>query len=428
MKLIKKIFLTFILSTLVVPSFAAGKKKSDMKAFWGNPPMSHCLGQSLGDACVGNSLSGCKNWVGTKKDQANRGTFDDEMATLLLLARDVNENGAKFCVTQAQGANKNKGNAWTQYYNPAGNMAKCFWLCKPGHSGEGCTGDDSTTCDSTLIKKSDFSGYKITKSGPSVESTIVMFNWDEYKGCGLNAGQEHDMVLGISGWLQSGHGAFARPMVVRSQRDGWKDMVSTATIWGVGEETLLCKDGYEPNATKTDCIAINNTLCSMNTLCTGWDKAKFAEEFHDLTAKGSCFEYRCKVAGMAFTSATDKTCIECSGDARVGVPESTGVCIKCPAGKIFDNKATTTGFCKNSVKFTTQDLTFGPKKDKNSALETQCWTKIEPTEYKNCVLDKKETLTTEDPVVDEENPVVDKPVIKTVNPKILKKNDNEVMQ
>lgn len=441
MNITKKIILAIFLIAVVVPGFAAGKKLNNMKQYWSNPVMSYCLGQSLGDACVGNSLAGCKNWNGAGKNQPNRGTFNDEMATLLLLARDVNANGARFCVTQAQGANKNKGDAWTNYYNPAGNIAKCFWLCKPGHSGEGCGGGESTLCDSTTIKKSDFAGYKITTSGPSVEGEVAMFHWDEYKGCGLNKSQEHDMVLGISGWTASGHGAFARPMVVRSQRDGWSDMVSTATIWMVGSDTLLCKDGYQPNTSNTDCVAVNGTACMVNTpttittnpvntFCAGWDKASFSETNHVLKLNGTCFEYRCQTAGMAFTSASNRTCVECAGDARVGVPDSTGVCVKCPSGKIFDNNGKTTGFCKNSIQFTTQDLAFGPNKNKNTNLMDQCWTKIEPTAYKNCVLNNKVSTTTATtattvpevtPTVPDVKPIViDKPLISTPAPTTCK--------
>ena len=389
MKTATTFLLTTILCVATVPAVAGGRNNNAMLQYWSNPSMSHCQSHALGaESCVGNSLSGCKNWINPQDNDnvgANRGTEKDEGAILMLVARDVNENGAKFCVTQLQGANKNKGNAWTEYYNPSGNVMDCFWLCKPGFSGDGCQPGVATGCDSVPIRRSDFDKYKIATSGPSVESEIVMFHWNQYRKCGVHKGKEHDMILAISDFLPDGHGAFVQPMVFRAERAGWKHMVSTATVWGAGEKTLLCKDGYQPNSAKTDCVAINANTCNMNSLCTGWPTSEFSESNHTMHANGSCYEYRCMAPGTGFTSSTDKTCIECTGDNRVGIPSATGVCVRCPTGKIFDDNASASSYCRDATQYSTQTLAYGQNRTRNADLALQCWTKVEPDEYKSCV-------------------------------------------
>ncbi len=377
-------------SVLIMPLSAYATNNNAMKVNWTNPSMSHCMTHNIGDVCVGNSLSGCKNWINSARS-ANRGTADDEMAILMLVARDVNENGARFCVTQLQGANKNKGKAWTVYYNPAGGNTYCTWLCKEGHSGEGCAAGVATTCDATTISKSDFKNYKIaTTSVPSVEGEIYMFHWGEYKKCGVHKGQEHDMILAVSNWTPTGHGAFVRPMVFRAERSGWKDMVSTATLWGVGSETLLCKDGYRPNGDKTDCVAINATECAKSALCSGWDVNAFSESTHSMVARlgGGCYEYRCATPGMGFVSASERVCQECSGDRRVGVSSETGACVRCPLGRIFDDNANSSGNCVEAKQYSMTDLSYGPGKGMNAELTSQCWINVDSGTYSECVTGK----------------------------------------
>lgn len=392
MKMTNKFLFSVFLVLVAGPAFAKGKEANNMLDSWGGAAMSYCSAHNIDDACIGNSLGGCKNWNNGARSP-NRGTADDEMATLMLVARDINENGAKFCVTQVQGANKNKGNAWTVYYNPAGNITKCFWLCKDGHSGDGCGGGVATTCDSGTILKKDFATYKLatSSSAPSVEGEIAMFHWDHNKGCGVHKKQEHDMILAVSGWTPSGHGAFVRPTVVRAERSGWKDMVSTATMWFAGTPTLLCKTGYKPNGGQTDCEPINKTECDKNSLCPSWADGGFDATKHVLKDKDGCFEYRCSAAGTAFASTTDRSCVECTGDNRVGVPDSTGVCVKCQVGKIFDNNYPSSGYCRDAAEYSTNALSFGTGNNRNTELNRQCWTKIEPDEYKDCVTGTNKT-------------------------------------
>ncbi|MDR2412665.1 MAG: hypothetical protein LBD50_00435 [Rickettsiales bacterium] len=366
-----------------------------MRSSWGASGLSNnqrlCKSHNVGDACVGNSLAGCKNWNGAAHNQPNRGTSDDEMAILLLIARDVNANGAKFCVTQAQGTNKNKGNALTIYFEPEGGLGECFWLCKENYGGDGCTTPrDDNFCDSTLITKAKFANYKIATQGANIESQISMFYMNDPVGCGLNKTQEHDMVLAVSGWLPRGHGALVQPMVVRAERSGWEDMVSTATVMKVGTPTLLCKNGYKANYAKDDCDPVDPTKCTLTDadLCADWKDFNAAahEPKYDDTAK--CYKYRC-LAGYAFKSDADKTCVECKGNPKNGANPDTGVCVNCETGKLFSDKTEyAPAYCRTAIKYSNQELAFGKGNDHNAELNKQCWTIISPDEYLKCV--KKE--------------------------------------
>jgi len=375
-----------------MPAWSGGGVQiNGLASSWGSLGMSYCLPHNAGDACVGNSLSGCANWINRTKSD-NRGTEDDDMAILMLIARQVNENGAYFCVTQAQGTNKNK-DAWTTYHNPAGGVSKCFWLCKPGHSGDGCAAGVATTCDATPILRKDFEEYKIaTNDAPNIEDDIPMFHWNHYRKCNgaEKRKEEHDMILAISAWVPSGHGAFAQPTVVRAERGSWigDDLMSTATIYFVGTATLLCKTGYQPNVAGDDCVPIDEIKCNETSLCSGWNGGGFNREIHSMHEKNGCYEYRCSAVGTAFASATDHKCIECTGDRRVGIPTDTGVCVRCPTGKIFSESAAATGYCVDATSYSVDALAFGVGKNRNTKLADQCWTKLEPSEYRECVTGK----------------------------------------
>lgn len=401
MKLIKKIFLIIVLSIIANPAFAK-ISVNDLISSWGSPTMLTCFAQGVEKPCVGNSLKdssgNCLNWLPSGNPAANRGTESNQGATLLMVARKVIANGGYFCVTQVQAANKNKNtDAWTTYYEPSGGTTSCVWLCKSGYYGSGCTQTTPSSCDSTTLLRSNFDGYKLATSGSTnIENDIPRFFDGTYRSCGLRKEQEHDMILAISGWTTSGHGAFAQPMLVRAERtSGMKDVQSTITLkTGTSTPVLLCKNGYKSNAAGTDCEVVNNNLCTMNSLCSGWTKTSFNNTLHTLKEINGCYQYRCVQSGFAFASDTDKTCTACSGDARVGIPDDTGVCVKCPKGEIFDNDNSTNKYCSKAKVLSTQDLIYGSGKNQQTTTwGDQCWLIIEPSEYRDCVLNTPATTT-----------------------------------
>lgn len=373
--------------------YAGGINASSLLSAWGNPPMSNGVGHDTFSTCLGNSLvddnGNCLNWMKGKKDideticGANDGY--DEGAIVMLVARDIRQNGARFCPTQLQGANKNRDWSWTEIYDVGGSN-KCFWLCKPGFSGEGCEGGVATTCNSMEITKDNMNFSRVVGSATNIESEIPMFymNWKSDH-------QESDMILTVKQWLEGGHGAWVSPTIFRAERTGWKDMISTATIKFVGTAVLMCMDGYRPNGTNTDCEAINQDLCNLNSVCPGWTSSDFKASEHVMYKNGdTCYEYRCMMPGYGFVSASDRTCKECNENAQYGVPQKTGVCVFCPVEKIFDENASDSGYCVTAAQIGTGTMQYGPQKSRTTKpLLNQCWTQVEPSTYKSCVTDPK---------------------------------------
>lgn len=388
MLLIRNISLLFVLTVLAFDVFAGGINNNDMKKNWGNAQMSYCKASNPGNAVIGNKKDVC---TGNNNSACLLG---DDYGMLMLIARDVNANGAKFCVTTVYGDREKKKTAWTIYAEPA-QGTKCFWLCKSGYSGDGCSSTTPSGCDTTPLQRSDFDKYSISRD-IGVEGGIYMFHWDENQDCGLNSGHEHDMVLGISDWLPSGHGAKARSFVISSRRGDWKEPVAWPQVWGVGEETLLCKNGYRANAAGTDCEAIDENECAKSQMCSGWNSGAFNQETMIMEYTESCandtgstggYIYKCKEAGKAFVSATDKTCADCTTNLRGGISPQDGTCVKCDLGKIFNSDAASSNYCVEARALTKTDLQYGSGKTKNSLLDLgdQCWTISDPEEYKNCV-------------------------------------------
>lgn len=385
-----KLFFTFLSFVLVLngADAASGINKADnMLRYWSNPEMSWCNDTSnpvngtigrMKDICTGNRNSQC--------------VLDDDYGILMLVAREINENGANFCTTTVLADHAKKGNAWTLYSNPAGGAEKCFWLCKPGYYGDKCSETVSNGCDSTPLTRNLFDSYNLSREY-DVSGSIARFHWQEGKACGVHKKQEHDMILAISDWLPSGHGAWASPFIVRATREGWKDRIGWPTIWTAGTPTLLCKNGYRANATGNDCEPVDTNACAITQLCSGWTSNGFSEStmvtnYDD--ARG-CFTYRCSESGQAFANATDRNCIDCATNNRSGINPADGTCVRCNVGQIFDAESSSSNYCVQTTAYVKTDMVYGRGLTRNSAptdILQQCWTKADPTEYRECVTGK----------------------------------------
>lgn len=356
--------------------------------------VSTCKVHNIGDACVGNSLYNngkCVNWDKSSSTATNRGTESDEAATLLFIAHKIKSTGAKFCLTQVQGANKDKNKGvdgpWIVYYAAAGGVQKCFWLCKPGYGGNECEeAASSTVCDPSEISRNAFANYKISTSKTvSLEDTAWLFSRSRAK-CAAHGKDEHEMFLAISGWVPSGHGALVAPMIARAERNGWKPMYSTATIYTAGESTLMCANGYKANPSGTDCEPIDASACQLQngTFCNGFTRDKFDANIHSLDSSGRCLRYFCQDSNQAFPSVGSVECVDCAKGIMGGPRLSDGVCVKCELGQYFDSAQ---GVCKTATGYSRTDMQYGKDKTKNTSpsLDTQCWTKTAPEEYITCV-------------------------------------------
>jgi len=387
-KTIKQIFLSLLVAQFIpCMAFAGGQNPiNNLVSSWKNPTMSHCNTSKIGNATIGKYKNIC---VGNYKIDANsprQCVLIDDMGVLMMVAREVNENGAKFCITTVYAEHERKGKAWTLYGEPAEGAQPCYWLCKAGFHGEKCQDTTPTGCDSTPFLRENFDKFNMARE-PKVESAIAMFHWNEYKGCGAHSSQEHDMLLVISDWLENGHGAWATPYVVRARREGWKSKRGGIDAWPAGEPTLLCKNGYTATASGKDCQAVDEKTCAMTQLCSNWPDNKFDETTMDLfwNAEKQCYQYRCKEYGYAFPSADNKTCQSCFSNYRGGVSPVDGTCVECPLGQVFDESAT--GYCRETKSYLQSDLQYGLNKNQNTAgiNKVACWMKTDIEEYKACV-------------------------------------------
>ncbi len=344
----------------------------------------------------------CKNWNKDKKQQkslSNRGTYDDEMAIIMMVAMSVNANGARFCPIQLQGRNKNKGDAWTEYFTPQNSSNLCFWLCKDGYYGNECSLTSPSGCDTKTVlnNKSDGIFGQVTfatdKKSPNIEDSIPRFFWGYKQGCGAHKKQEHDVLLAIGRWAPSGKGGFAYPIVFRAERSGWDDMISTATLYRIDDhglnfnETLVCLNGYKPNAAKTDCIEANSTVCSNVKMCDDFQQGYDATKHEIYTPEGEkCTKYRCRKTDEGFRPGT-KECASCVESNSRKVDPTTGECFECPQHSLINTTVVdgkTTLECEKMMPLSLNDLQYGKNKTNSSEMKQQCWT-VSGADYSNCV-------------------------------------------
>lgn len=395
--------------SLVLWSAGAFAVDANLLTVWGAGRLVTCQEHDfmLEDAAIGQSEA--DGWDPQK--MYTRGDWTDEFAVQAMVAMKVNNGGAYFCPVQIEGKNKNKGNAWTEYAK-IGNGNDCVWLCQYGYTGEQCAeiaNSQSETHEVEPLKRENYSTLQRVVSGSNIENQVYMFQRAVNAGCGANKHQEHDMILVITGWLPSGHGAKARQLVVRAQRNGWKDMVSWAAIYPATDsnEITVCLNGYKPNKTGNDCEPINEKIAAdanpptgsgtdssganKDKMCADW--TGYDTKIHKaIQGKNGCLEYRCKESGYAFASVLDRTCVECNHGLRGGIAPETGVCVTCESGKVFSPVAITSGYCGEAIGLSKTDMQYGRGNTKNTYKDVayQCWTKTETNAYRECVMNPPE--------------------------------------
>ena len=373
----------------------------------------------------------------------------------MLIARELNENGAYFCPTIIGGDKKRWELSRTGWNQPYWTIYKevavvdvnsCFWVCKAGFYGDGCQQTTSTTCNLQTISKENWSNdaFAIRKASRDVESEVAMFYQSVKDACGNKCRSvtcspyEHDMVLGVVGWLPGKHGVKAQPFVIRGGFDpgavtryaeggytrsgifkGWNYGPGRVVAYAVGTPTLLCRNGYEPNFTNTDCVPIDSDLCEVTEAANSGNTCgdKYGE-FYDLddfnaetmklhffesepaysssgkhvaTVHYNCWGILCTTPGYGFDPNVSRaTCVDCGvSDPRNGV-NWFGKCVRCDVGEIFDSA---TGTCLTTTALSRDRLYYGPGKDENTAIIEQCWVEPDMYSYSDCVWGVMSTAT-----------------------------------
>jgi len=333
------------------------------------------------------------------------GTEDDEGAIVVQMAHKINDNGAQFCPTQIQFANKNHkqwivmqfkypvfsgGGASVpkeeEFYN-----TRCKWVCKSGYMGAECktpvAGYNETIVPTDFSElKSNIILRQFAGTG-NMKFTLPVF--DIFGHSTASSDRTASVtVLAILKYMN--HGVVVGRLKVNGLRD-WMGGGSRIKSWVSGveyptEKFMLCDAGYQPNSARTDC-EVMPTPEPPKTMCNGWIEAEYTANAANLyyVKRGNCWQYRCSGENRAFTSETNRACTDCGTGIRGGAIPDTGVCRVCNVGQYFNEK---NGNCVDATGLSKMDLQYGFNKSKSANTGDECWTKTTPQTYKNCVLEK----------------------------------------
>ena len=418
------LFLSLFVALVVTPCLAE-KDVSSLASSWGGGSQATCKAHvvdllNTGSEVVYNNANALPCIGYSRKegcqDRKTNNEYDDEYITLMMLAKEVNSHGALFCPIQVVARNSRKEPAWLKYQNNPDDAAKCSWLCQEGWTGVQCMDpvNESTRYsdeqrDDTLFQPQNYDTIAAYKPTNNYNTNVPSFFGISTAGCGHNDSdaEEHMTSLMIVGWLSSGHGAYARLITARSAMEGWKDNTSWPVLYPATDNKpiLVCKNGYKPNTQKTDCIPLPTPASDVQqegsagtagdgtpidtvapvteaSLCPGWQET-FSDQLHEFYKgdNATCYVYRCKTPGFGFADDRKVQCVECTTSARNGIDNTTGKCVKCNSGEIFNSSLNR---CKKLKQVTRDQLLYG---NKAATASNPCWQKT-ISEYTDCVLGK----------------------------------------
>lgn len=382
----------------------------DLLDSWGGGTFSKCgehdwsmnVGIAIG-ASYKNAEASCKDGdtdIATLDCRFDQNSLESEdkvkdYAYQMMIATDVNPNGAYFCPVQVFTSNWVSGTQSNLKYVQLSD--NCRWLCKEGYSGVGCQDTVTTLCDWNEFKKANYKDLEIFHTKGNIAESIAQFlkKANRHKVCVAGwRQQEHNIVLAVTGWPESGYGAFVQPMVIRArfQKDKGRNAWPAVYPMADSERLLVCVSGYAPDAAKKKCVQINSELCRQAKAgCPVLANQGYDGTIHTeyMPAGKNCPDFRCKNNNQAFASLTDKTCVSCPSSMLVGVSPIDGTCVSCEQGTVFNGRAISrTQLCKPAIRLTKTDMQYGFGYTKNSRPDVadQCWGLGQIDEYRDCVL------------------------------------------
>lgn len=371
---------------------AAAGSVQQLSGAWGGGVMGICKQHAFlgngGNACIG-ATSNCNN-IGLRARQG-AGNSVNASAFQMLVAVDVREHGAKFCPVQIEAnrdADDTCGESMSlQYAKLMEGDNGCVWLCKSGYSGDGCMAATTTSCDTAKLDAAAYSGIRADSARDDIRGIPTFDKGDRNcyseEMCGgepASPFSPHEMILAVSRWTQSGHGAFVRQMVVSAARQGTNNPLTYVNVFFASKagsafspETLVCKNGYKPNGDSSDCVAADPKLCPQEPESPPYDTQ---------TPSSNSGSRQCG-SGQAYEDDNKTVCIPCTG-LHNGIVND--VCKQCGDTGIFNKK---TNKCATvSVKLSKTDMLYGKdhtKYSKPNVLD-QCWSIADSAKYKTCVL------------------------------------------
>ena len=307
---------------------------------------------------------------------ADHGTWIDEGAVVLIIARDIYEHGGNFCMTQIQAANANtRRYTWLDYYDYPTEY-DCTRLCIPSFSGSECKSTSKPDC-SRVSDSLNFGKYKKKTNGKDdnqITGTIKTLGF-------LNSQASTDTiathkVLVVTKKMD--HGVFVSPVKIIGERyqsgTGHGKYSYVKSVESNGQEILLCAEGYTANSGKTDCI--EDPRCQYTyDYCDDIDPSDYSddekyEQVYD--TEKECYKFECNTDN-GYAKDSDGNCKKCETTRNRGIKD--GVCVTCPDDKVFNN-----GNCDKYKQLSKHALLDG------FYNIGKCWMKSDPSEYKNCAL------------------------------------------
>lgn len=370
--------------------------QSSIRSKWG-APTSHtaCTSNLIGDFIRGGG-------IGYSKEFMNTNAWGDEGAIIGVIAEQIVEHGGYFCPYQIQCGNRGDHTySWFEYYFPEGiDGSNCEWLCEAGYSGVGCAPQKAAYVEDYSVPLSGLFPAEMTLHtndkgddgdyNSSLAGNIQVFTKGhrliDKPGTKSRDFGETQIVLGVVDVFENG--VKVAPIYVGCNWKDWSAVNSSIKeVKRCGNsEKILCRPGYTPNATETDCVLATQDMITIRdlTFCEGFDPDKYNSKDHVLDQSGDCVRYFCRDNNMTFAAVDDTTCVACAKGALGGPNKEDGTCVKCEMGQYFDQD---TNSCKTAVAFSKIDMMYGRGMTKNDhrVLDTQCWTLTNPDDYRTCV-------------------------------------------
>ena len=327
---------------------------------------------------LGTSLYKNLNQQLGKPTTDNHGTYGDEGAIVLIIARDIYEHGGNFCMTQIQAANDEdcQKYTWLDYYDYP-DKYKCEVLCRDGFNGQTCSEQPSSNCldsHNELIFGDD-TQKKDGRNTDQITERVTVLSRINSENNNSDTKATHIVLAVVE---QKDHGVIVSPVKIIGERykDSSDKQLKTyiKSIQSNNQKTLLCAQDYKPNDNNTDCELIESCHGQYDK-CED-EKRNFDSNKHEWKTRtmsgGKICRYIVCKSGYGLDN-DNETCIPCATTRNQGIKD--GVCVQCHDDEVFNN-----GNCDKYKQLSKHALLDG------FYNIGKCWMKSNPSEYKNCVL------------------------------------------
>ena len=356
-----------------------------VKSAWGNPKINKTYIQD--DNKDFGSFRIKQGWAccGKTTNSSTTITREDDVAIMALVARDITEHGAEFCLTQLS--------AWSSssrfdlyHQQPRWPSLQCAWFCEPGWDGVGCmeSSGPETACNTTdyrqridAVKASD-----VYSSRDAIALHQERMGVAEYTAVLDSAHVAnrywHEIVVGAVDFME--HGIVAKPILVGVVGEHLHTDLSTSGVVS-GKTKVLCAQGF----TADDKCNVSSKNCGKTLWCTGYSEDVYKSKATELekVVNGYCTTYVC--TGDKALSDDLKSCVACEVGPRTGRCDVLGnslfgKCKRCAVGQYFN---ATTCECDTARAISKDKMQYG--KYRSDVVTNQCWTKEDAKSYKECV-------------------------------------------